>query len=467
MSELQPVFELLEYSLPRVEEALAEGEIPHFEAAIPTWYDAFFSLGERLGVLAEIESLPDPRSQPYVPLPLLIMLTICRFLHCHKSFRRVGEVLLKNQALLQRLGVAPFLCEHGYYRGKGRKPFDEECFSEVFRLLGEEPLQELLVHTIQALRQENPQWFRAGWFVMDSNHFRLKGTRQEYKWCALMLWTPRGLFPVAIEFSPVPGDGETTIGKRLVARALATYGPGFLRVLVMDAGYLDGGWLRQLKEEHGIDWIIKAKEDMIVVDEMLKMAQARGKWRSAPPPKLDGPKEEWPTRHICFTPELYGFVTCGLVVNGCVVRDEYAPTAKHPEAKVMYECLLTSQLAWKGRVIHEGWRHRWDVESTFGQMTTYWGLGKWPLELYAVYRALILIMALTYTILQAYLTPDRHHQSLQGVADRLAEEQGASQVLVRVGGACVIAGAALLNRWIARGVLRIGSPSEIANPRAP
>ena len=458
MSQRHPVFELLDYSLPHVEEALAQGAIPHFEAAIPTWYDAFCSLGERLGVLAQIEALRDPRPQPYVPLPLLVVLTMCRFLQCHHSFRRVGEVLLKNQALLQRLGVAPAVCEHGYYRNGARKPFNEECFSEVFRLLREEPLQELLVHTIQALRQENPQWFRAGWFVMDSNHFHLKGSRQEYKWCALLLWTPRGLFPVAIEFSPVPGDGETTIGQRLVARALATYGPGFLRVLIMDVGYLDGAWLRELKEEHGIDWIIKGKEDMIVVGEMLKMAEARGKWRAAAPPKLDRPQEELPTRHVCFTPELYGFVTYGLPVNGCVVRDEYAPTSKHPEGKVTYECLLTSQLAWKGSVIHRGWRCRWDVESTFGQMTTYWGLGKWQVRLYEVYRALILIMALTYTILQAYLTPDRHHLSLQGVADRLVEEQGASHVLVRVAGACVIAGPALLNRWVARGLLWIRGP---------
>ena len=229
-------------------------------------------------------------------------------------------------------------------------------------------------------------------------------------------------------------------------------------MLIMDAGYVDGAWLRELKEEHGIDWIIKGKEEMIVVGEMRKMAETGGKWRAAAPPKLDRPQEELPTRHVCFTPELYGFVTYGLPVNGCVVRDEYAPTAKHPEGKVTYECLLASQLAWKGSVIHRGWRRRWDVESTFGQMTTYWGLGKWQVQLYEVYRALILIMALTYTILQAYLTPERHHQSLQGVADRLVEEQGASHVLVRVAGACVIAGPALLNRWVARGLLWIRGP---------
>jgi hypothetical protein len=126
MSKRQPVFELLDYSLPRVEEALAQGETPHFEPAVPTWYDAFFSLCERLGVLARIEALRDPRSQPYVSLPLLIVLTMCRFLRCLPSFRRVGEVLFKQQALLQRLGVAPVVCEHGYYRTGERKPFDEE-----------------------------------------------------------------------------------------------------------------------------------------------------------------------------------------------------------------------------------------------------------------------------------------------------------------------------------------------------
>jgi len=44
-------------------------------------------------------------------------------------------------------------------------------------------------------------------------------------------------------------------------------------------------------------------------------------------------QEELPTRQICFTPDLYGFVTYGLPVNGLVVRDEYAPTTKHPEGK--------------------------------------------------------------------------------------------------------------------------------------
>jgi len=148
----------------------------------------------------------------------------------------------------------------------------------------------------------------------------------------LLLYTPRGLFPVALEFSPVPGDGETTIGRRVVARALATDGAGFLRLLIMDAGSLDGPWLRALKEEHGIDWVIKAKADMGVVTEMERRVKEKGVWRPAAPPKLDLPQERRPTRHLCHPPTLFGFTTDGQAVNGGVVRDRYPPSVKPPEA---------------------------------------------------------------------------------------------------------------------------------------
>jgi hypothetical protein len=458
MSTRTPLFEFLEYSVGAVEAAIARGETPRFEAATPTFYDAFFALAAQLGVLAGIEALADPRPQPYVPLSLLVMLTICRFLHGHQSFRRVGEILLKDQALLERLGVAPVLCQQGYYRNGERQPFNEEQFSEVFRRLAPEPLQALLAQAVQALRAQHPDWFREGCFLMDSNHFTLKGTRQEYKWCALFLYTPRGLFPVALEFSPVPGDGETTIGKRVVARALSTYGEGLIRLLIMDAGYLDGAWLRVLTEAHGIDWVIKAKADMVVVGEMERQAQEQGVWRPAPPPQLERPAEELPTRHLCHTPTLYGFTTYGLPVNGCVVRDRYPPTAKHPQGLETREYLLTSRRYWKGAAINRAFRRRWDAESMFGQLTRFWGLGTWGIGLFPVYRVLILLLALTLTVLQAHLTRGPARASLQEVADRLAVQQQEPRVLLRVAGACVVAGPPLLNRWLATGVLVFRPP---------
>lgn len=467
MAVTTPLFEFLEYSAAAVEAALARGETPEFAAATPTLYDAFFSLADRLGVLAGIEALTDPRKRPFVPLPLLIMLTICRFLHAQPSFRRVGELLLTNQALLERLGVAPLICEQGYYRNCERQPFNEELFSEVLRRVDPEQLQQLLVQAVQALRQENPQWFAEGRFLMDSNHFTLKGSRQEYKWCVLLLWTPRGLIPVAIEFSAVPGDGETTIGKRVVARAIATYGERFLRLLIMDSGYLDGKWLRELRERHRIDWLIKAKEGMVVVREMTAIAADQPRWQRAAPPKLDLPKAELPVRHLCHTPRLFGVESYGLPVNGCLVRDRYPRSAKHPEGLETTEYLITCRQDWSGAVINTEWRRRWDVESTFGQLTRFWKLGQWPIELFAVYRALILIMALVLSLLVAYLTPERHQLSLQGVADRLTQQQREPRLLVRVGGVCALATPTVLNRWLREGLIRLRPPPSAGSVGRP
>ena len=69
MAVTTPLFEFLEYSAAAVEAALAEGKIPEVSTATPTFYDAFFSLADRLGALAGIEALTDPRKRAFVPLP--------------------------------------------------------------------------------------------------------------------------------------------------------------------------------------------------------------------------------------------------------------------------------------------------------------------------------------------------------------------------------------------------------------
>src|SRR5260221_13571210 len=116
------VFSFLQYSAQEVEAALAQGQTPEFQPALPTWYDAFFTLCDQLGVLAGIEALPDPRQDPHIPLPLLVMLTICRFLHCHKSFRRIGGGLLQNRPLLERLRGGPPSLRPGHHPNGGGKP---------------------------------------------------------------------------------------------------------------------------------------------------------------------------------------------------------------------------------------------------------------------------------------------------------------------------------------------------------
>src|SRR3990170_2145813 len=187
MVRFHAVFDLIEYSLAEVERKLREGQEPVFESAIPTKYDAFFQMCRELGLLDGFDNLTDARASPAVPKLALCLLMMCRFLHCLRSFGRMGEVLLRYHPLLERIGMNPAVLKRGgvYDCERSRrekeeedppKPFDEEVFSEFLRLVKPEELNALLQVMIKALRRRHRELFRRGLFIMDSNHYTLKGS---------------------------------------------------------------------------------------------------------------------------------------------------------------------------------------------------------------------------------------------------------------------------------------------------
>lgn len=474
MEDEMPIIRLLRYSKEAVEAALARGEEFHFEEALPTMLDEFFGLADTLGVCQKLDELPDPRKsgEGYIPVPIACAVTICRFLYAMDSFRRVGKVLLRDHALLQKLGVAPTICEKGFYRGCARdddqdepdeahKPFDIEAVLDLLNVLCQERVQAIIVTFIRKLRRRHPELFRRGLFVMDSNHFRLKGSKVGYKWCALMLWTPYGMIPVAMEFSATAGEGtgETSVGRRVVERALKAYGEGFMKMLLMDSGYLDGPGLHWMKYEHGIDWMMDPRDDMKITESVLGHMDDKPKrpWRMVEPPRLDLPKDKLPTRRVMWMGSQGSFFTYGEAVNATIIWDHYPPDEEHPQGYDTYEVLITSRMDWGAVQMHNIWRLRWCIENTFGAMTNTWGLGKWQIERLGVYQATVLFMALTFGLLVVYLYEQRLKIPLRGIADRL-QRQAKGKVLVLCGGAAVVATTAMLNDWLKRGLLRGSGP---------
>lgn len=427
MARFHTVFDLIKYSLADVEKKLGEGKQPVFESAIPTNYDALFQMCRELGVLDGFDNLTDPRQSPAVPKMALCVLMVCRFLHCLRSFGRMGEVLLRYHPLLERIGVDPVVLKNGgvYDCARRRrekegedppKPFDEEVVTEWLRLLKPEELNALLKLFITALRRRHRELLRRGLFIMDSNHYRVRVSGVEYKWCALMAWTPKGMIPVWYEFSLADGEGsgETSLGRKVIAGAIEAYGPKFIKMVLMDTGYLDGEDLAWMKREYGIDWVMDPKEKMVITRWMrAKALEADEKlWRSVQPPKLNCPKDELPKRHVFWLEDLHNFYTYGERVNGCVIRDEYPATEKHPEGEVVYQCVVSSRRDWNAIQIHDVWRLRWCIENAFGAMTDNWGLGKWQIRNPEVYQATIQFMAMTYGLLVCFLYEQEHAPSL-------------------------------------------------------
>jgi hypothetical protein len=60
---------------------------------------------------------------------------------------------------------------------------------------------------------------------------------------------------------------ESTMTEALVAQAVANLGPGRIRVLVLDMGFLDGQTLWNLAQTWGIDFVIPAKDTMGITQQ--------------------------------------------------------------------------------------------------------------------------------------------------------------------------------------------------------
>jgi len=394
-----------------------------------------------------------------------------RFLWALESYRRMGKLVLRDHALLEKLGMLPVVCEQGYYHcerkddrlpGAPQKPYDEESAVKFQRRLEVEELNALYVTFIKNLKERDPQLFRRGLFIMDSNHFTLKGSHEQYKWCALKLWTPSGMITVAVEFSATNGEGtgETSIGRRVLERALKAYGEGFIKELLVDSGYLDGSMLRWLKEEHHIDWVTDAKEGMIVSRALEEQSRERPQrpWVVVDPPKLELRKNETPpTRRVMWLGEQRSLPTYGLPVNVCLVWDHYPKSQEHPEARDLYWCIMTSHLEWKAPKIHREFRRRWEIENTYGAMSVFWGLGAWQIERYDVYRMTIYFMALTYALVVVHAYEQKLKTTLRGLADLLLL-QSRGRLLVLCGGAAAVVTIAEFNAWMENGLIRLRAP---------
>jgi hypothetical protein len=467
----QPVtFRVFRYSLRHVETAIEAGCVPVFEDALPTQYDRFFDMAGRYGVLDGFGGLSDLRRDPCVPLPAVCVLMIIRFLRKMGSFREMGQLLLRYQPLLERLGFSAEACENGVYGNQ--KPgsgdpeeapqvFNEEVFSEVLRALDEEELNKLLAAFVKAVRKKHGALFQEGLFIMDSNSYRVVGETVGRKWCALMARTRYGMVPVAMEFTVTEGEGsgETSIGRRVLERALKTYEPGFLQTVLMDAGYVDGETLGWLKKDQGIDWVIRVKEDMRATQylhgEAIKAPKWR--WRKVKPPQLGGPKELLPERQILWVEDVPGIAGRTGKLNGCVIRDTYPPSEKDPQGKTEHQYIVASNPEWKGTEIHDRWRKRWNIENAFGFMTDNWGLGKWQIRNPEVYRATIQFMVLAYGLHILLQTLESKPHTLSQLKRRF-EWQPHNMVLIRAGDACAILTPKTLNDWMVRGILTLRAP---------
>jgi hypothetical protein len=354
--------------------ALARGECDGILADDVLEPDSLIQSALEEGFLDWFEDFPDRRQRRSIEKRLFCRVLLCAQVLDLRSLRQAGRVIFHAATLLDKLGFNFRVVREGGPRTGDRRPFDEEALEDYFARL--EP-RDYLAHQLQVSRRllARPELAGEVW-LLDCQDTKIPNGHhaqgRHWKAGVLSVCTPRGPFPVLWNFGPAPATSDLALGRPLARLARRVWGAKRLRWLIIDAGFVDGPWMRGLKQR-GTDSIVRIKEGMDNYEVAVRVAQqapAQAWQRVSLPQRPKG--EALPVRRdLLGLPDQPGWETLGLPVALCVVRDSYAD-------KVVYWVLLSTDPEQSVRQIYDLFRLRWGIEENFMALARYHGLNALP-----------------------------------------------------------------------------------------
>ena len=158
-------------------------------------------------------------------------------------------------------------------------------------------------------------------------------------------------------------------------QVLPVLAPAGVQEVVMDAGFIDGAWLRRLHERWGLQLTLRVREDMDLFADALGQTRRRPvlpgeaapQWIDAPLPKIKKGRRPM-RRRVMLCALLESWQSLGLGADALVVEDRFA------DGEVRYfvvACIGNRESDPLAR-----WRARWAIEELFMVSDRWQGLGR-------------------------------------------------------------------------------------------
>lgn len=324
------------------------------------------------GFLDLFDDFRDPRRRRSIDKQLFCRVLLCGQLIDARSIAQAGRVIFHSATLLDKLGFNFRMIREGGRRTGDHRPFDEEALEDYFAKLTP---QDYLSHQLGVSAQLRS---RAGLqgrvWVLDCRDTKVpNGHHQEgrhWKAGVLSVCAKGGPYPMLWNFGLAPRMADLALARPLVKGALEEWEAGAIRWLIMDAGLVDGPWMRELKEQ-GIDTIIRIREGMDNWEAAVRFAKRAPPqaWQSVPLPKRRKGCALPLKRELLGLQDQPGWETLELPIALCLVRDSYAD-------KVEYWLLVSTDPQQSALQIYELFRRRWGIEETFMALARYHGLNR-------------------------------------------------------------------------------------------
>lgn len=432
---------------------------------------------DELGYLGLLEIEGTGYQRVLIPLARLLLTYQVKVLLGIGSINLVPTRLFRDLALLKLIGytttqIAAGFCQRG---ALAAGPMHKNTLADAIERLSAKEVETLLNETVKRLVARGVFRPSAGHFALDASDLEttrrylgagmktvterkvttkkqiVEVARHVYGFKVLILYEVRLRLIVAATVVPI-NEHESQHTVALVRQALDNLGPGVPRVLLIDAGFLDGETLWTLKQDLAIDFVVPSKAKMRVTTDAHQLSRQPADGETIFPADRPGVARPQPDG----TARWEGQVTVvGVAVLGSY--DQYG-TAEHAAganrkdfvANPINAVVVT---AWAGQTYPPGKEpvfltslpvrepltvlDQYDLRSlientAFRELKQGWGLGRFPKKTLAAVRGHVVLTLLTFTLTNAFHTHQGQALTACGIRRQRAET-ACSQVIIFAG----------------------------------
>ena len=451
----------------KVEESFEKGKLDYIDLSRWSFADEllcfalqsdFFSFSDK--------SYPNPRVKNEVPIWFLIASQLVLRVHNSGTYSQL-DYFLNAGSILTRIGFN--VSSHGSvgFNNKHSKPrktaVNHDTVRKYFKDTDPKKIQDWHNDDLQ-------RWFRVrkaydpkGLFILDQSHLvvpkndnyknavympvdehgqlykNLSQLTEEQKKalpyhpcyslsCLLHVGNSPDMFHVAGYDLGAGNEDELPQAQSLVPRFCERY-PGVMKELIMDRGYLSGGFIGDLKQKHNVDVLIPLRSNMDDYKDAFEIAKKKS-WKKTEEIKDANGKIIKETQ-TAYVENMDLWDECPVKIQVYVSRTkrwdvkskqyvEYdwalAATKKYPSEKVAIQCYSL----------------RTRVEERFRQFKCSWNIGKFPSPDQGLIETHVCFVLLTYSLLQLYLRRKDLKKMTRQTIESLRREESLGKNVVLV-----------------------------------
>jgi hypothetical protein len=281
------MMEIYQENKRKVLQEFEQGAVTYIDLSSWTFADQFMAFLLSVDFFAHaVSSYPSPRVKEEVPLWILICCALQMKLHTTSSFSRLPGIL-GSGAILARLGYNVGEQPGGGFNMKNRhdrlSPLDQDCVRKFYKDSDYRKMRQWYNRDLPPFFRSHRAFDKRGIFVLDQTHLvvpdnpnyvdvarmpvdehgqRIDMTSMSeeqkkairYRNCyalseLLQVFSDQAGYIVAGYQLDAGNTDELPQGEKLVGNFVAAVGTGVMQLLIVDRGYIDGGFISKVKTE--------------------------------------------------------------------------------------------------------------------------------------------------------------------------------------------------------------------------